>query len=104
MTGDSRRRPTQAEVPQDGYLERRPVLAEEVERANATGLVPVVLIHGMWLLPSSWDRWAEVFEAADYPVLAVGWPDDPDTVAEAKAHPEVFAGKTVGRLAEHYPS
>ena len=32
--------------------------AEQVERANATGLQPVVFIHGLWLLPSSWDRWA----------------------------------------------
>ncbi len=28
---------------------------EQIERANATGRPPVVLIHGLWL-PSSWDR------------------------------------------------
>ena len=37
----------------------------EVERANKTGLQPVVFVHGLWLLPSSWDRWAKVFEEAD---------------------------------------
>src|SRR6266850_890921 len=75
---------------------------EEVERANATGRTPVVFIHGLWLLPSSWERWAAVFEGAGYTALTPGWPDDPETVAEAKAHPEVFAHKTVGQVADHY--
>jgi non-heme chloroperoxidase len=76
--------------------------AEEVERANASGRTPVVFIHGLWLLPSSWDRWATVFEEAGYAALTPGWPDDPETVAEANAHPEVFAHKTVGQVADHY--
>jgi non-heme chloroperoxidase len=76
--------------------------AEQVERANATGLQPVVFIHGLWLLPSSWDRWAAVFEEAGYTALTPGWPDDPETVQEANAHPEVFAHKTVGQVADHY--
>ena len=76
--------------------------ADEVERANASGLTPVVFVHGLWLLPSSWDRWAEVFEKAGYTALTPGWPDDPETVAEAKAHPEVFAHKTIGQVADHY--
>src|SRR3989440_6684827 len=76
--------------------------ADEIARANATGLTPVVFIHGLWLLPSSWDRWAAVFEDAGYAALAPEWPDDPETVEEAHAHPEVFAGKSVGDVAEHY--
>ena len=74
----------------------------EVARANATGLQPVVFIHGLWLLPSSWDRWATLFEAAGYVALTPGWPDDPQTVAEANAHPEVMAGKTIGEVAQHF--
>jgi non-heme chloroperoxidase len=76
--------------------------AEEVEQANATGLQPVVFVHGLWLLPSSWDRWAAAFEEAGYTALTPGWPDDPDTVEEANAHPEVFAHKTVGQVADHF--
>jgi pimeloyl-ACP methyl ester carboxylesterase len=75
---------------------------EEVDQANATGRTPVAFIHGLWLLPSSWDRWAEVFEAAGYAPLTPGWPDDPNTVEEAQAHPEVFANKTIGQVADHY--
>jgi non-heme chloroperoxidase len=76
--------------------------SEQVDRANESGLQPVVFIHGLWLLPSSWDRWATVFEEAGYTAISPGWPDDPDTVEEAKEHPEVFAGKTVGQVADHF--
>jgi non-heme chloroperoxidase len=75
---------------------------EQVDAANASGLTPVVFIHGLWLLPSSWDRWATVFADAGYAPVSPGWPDDPSTVEEANAHPEVFAGKTVGQVADHY--
>jgi non-heme chloroperoxidase len=64
----------------------------------------VVFIHGLWLLPSSWDRWAALFEEAGYAALTPRWPDDPDTVAEANANPEVFAGKTIGQVADHFSS
>jgi pimeloyl-ACP methyl ester carboxylesterase len=75
---------------------------DQIQEANASGLTPVVFIHGLWLLPSSWDRWATVFTEAGYTALTPGWPDDPETVPEAKAHPEVFAHKTVGQVADHY--
>src|SRR3979411_1606367 len=75
---------------------------QQVDRANATGLQPVVFVHGLWLLPSSWDRWTAVFEEAGYTALTPGWPDDPETVADAKAHPEVFAQKSVGQVADHF--
>jgi pimeloyl-ACP methyl ester carboxylesterase len=76
-------------------------LAHQIERANTTRLTPVVFIHGLWLLPHSWDRWATVFEQAGFAPVQPGWPDDPETVEEANAHPEVFAHKTVGQVADH---
>src|SRR5882757_7973151 len=76
--------------------------ARQIARANASGLTPVVFVHGLWLLPSSWDRWAALFEAAGYVALMPGWPDDPDTVAEANAYPQAMAGKTIGEVAEHF--
>ena len=74
----------------------------QCQRANQTGRPPVVFVHGLWLLPSSWDRWAALFEDQGYVALTPGWPDDPDTVAEATAHPEVFAGKSIGQVADHF--
>ena len=73
----------------------------QIAAANASGRTPVVFVHGLWLLPSSWDRWRTVFEDAGYATVAPGWPDDPETVAEAKAHPEVFAGKSIKEVADH---
>ena len=75
---------------------------ELVDRANASDRVPVVFIHGLWLLPSSWDRWAAMFEEAGYTALSPGWPDDPDTVQEGNANPEVFARKTIGQVTDHF--
>jgi non-heme chloroperoxidase len=75
---------------------------KQIEQTNGSGRTPVVFIHGLWLLPSSWDRWAAVFDEAGYATLTPGWPDDPETVGEAKAHPEVFARKTVGQVADHF--
>ncbi len=75
---------------------------KQVREANASGRSPAVFVHGLWLLPSSWDRWAELFEHAGYASLTPGWPDDPRTVEEAKAHPEVFAGKSIGEVADHF--
>src|SRR5260370_23481810 len=76
--------------------------AEQVDKANASGRTPVVFVHGLWLLPNSWDRWTAVFDQAGYAPVSPGWPDDPETVEEAKAHPDVFARKSVGQIADHY--
>src|SRR3954464_16092871 len=76
--------------------------AQQVALANSAGKTPVVFVHGLWLLPSSWDRWAALFEEAGFTTLTPGWPDDPETVAEANEHPEVFAKKTVGQVADHF--
>ena len=75
--------------------------AAQIERANATKATPVVFVHGLWLLPSSWDRWATLFEEAGYVGVTPGWPDNPETVAVAREHPEVFAGKGITELADY---
>jgi pimeloyl-ACP methyl ester carboxylesterase len=75
--------------------------AQQVEQANASARTPVVFIHGLWLLPSSWDNWAAFFEEAGYAAVTPSWPDDPETVEEARANPDVFAKKTLGQVADH---
>ena len=74
---------------------------EEIERANTSGKTPVVFVHGLWLLDSSWDRWARFFEDAGYVAVTPGWPNDPPTVEAARADPDVFAGKSVGDVAAY---
>jgi pimeloyl-ACP methyl ester carboxylesterase len=74
---------------------------QQVDQANASGKTPVVFIHGLWLLPSSWTRWAQLFEESGYAAVTPSWPDDPDTVEEARANPDVLANKTLGQVADH---
>jgi non-heme chloroperoxidase len=75
--------------------------AAQIADANASGRTPVVFIHGLWLLPSSWEPWAAMFAQEGYATVTPAWPDDPETVEQARAHPEAFAGKTIGRVIDH---
>ena len=75
--------------------------SREIEAANAAGTTPVVFVHGLWLLPSSWANWADFFAQAGYAPLTPDWPDDPETVEEARANPDVFAKKTLKEVADH---
>jgi pimeloyl-ACP methyl ester carboxylesterase len=74
---------------------------QQTEQANAGGRTPVVFIHGLWLLPSSWNNWAQLFEEAGYAAVTPSWPDDPETIEEARANPDVFAKKTLSQIADH---
>src|SRR5215831_273632 len=73
----------------------------QIDRANATKATPVVFIHGLWLLPSSWDRWVALFKEAGYVALTPDWPDDPATVETARANPDALARKTLKQVADH---
>jgi non-heme chloroperoxidase len=75
---------------------------QQIDQANASGRTPVVFVHGLWLLASSWDNWAGFFEEAGYASVAPGWPGDPESVQEAKANPDLFARQTIAGTADHY--
>jgi pimeloyl-ACP methyl ester carboxylesterase len=74
---------------------------KELEAANQSGATPVVFIHGLWLLPSSWANWARFFKESGYAPLTPDWPDDPETVEQARANPSVLAKKTLKQVADH---
>lgn len=76
--------------------------ADQIARANASGKTPVVFIHGLWLLPNSWERWAAFFEEAGFVALTPGWPDDPETVGDANADSAAMADKTIKQVADRY--
>jgi pimeloyl-ACP methyl ester carboxylesterase len=75
--------------------------SQQIENANSAGRTPVVFIHGLWLLPSSWNNWVDFFEQEGFAGLTPDWPDDPETVEEARANPDVLAKKTLGQIADH---
>jgi pimeloyl-ACP methyl ester carboxylesterase len=73
----------------------------EIQVSNASGKTPVVFVHGLWVLPSSWANWVDLFERAGYAPLTPDWPDDPPTVPAARANPSVLAKKTLKDVADH---
>src|SRR4051812_25247820 len=75
--------------------------ADQVRRANETGKRPVVFVHGLWVLPTSWDRWAQLFESEGYAAVKAGWPEDAETVEEARGLPQAMAGVKLGEVADH---
>ena len=82
-----------------------PITADEqheIRRANQSGRTPVVFVHGLWLLPGSWHRWADLFERAGYTTLTPGWPYNPETIEEARAKRDVFQGTPIGKVADHF--
>ena len=74
---------------------------QEIGRANASGRNPVVFVHGLWMLAASWQPWRSFFEDNGYATVAPGWPDDPETITQARANPEVFAGKSIRQVTDH---
>src|SRR5215203_2501714 len=106
-SGGRARRP-RGRSPIMAEMTARPTVAEitereqsQIDQANSSGKTPVVFIHGLWLLPSSWDNWVALFEENGYAGVTPAWPDDPNSVEEARANPEVFARKTLKRVADH---
>jgi non-heme chloroperoxidase len=44
----------------------------EVDAANRSGRQPVVFVHGLWLLPPSWEAWRALFGEKGYATVAPG--------------------------------
>jgi pimeloyl-ACP methyl ester carboxylesterase len=74
----------------------------DIVRANHAGVTPIVMIHGLWLPGSSWLPWRGYLEELGFVTVAPGWPGVPDSVAEARDHPETQAGKGISDVSEHY--
>ncbi len=63
---------------------------------------PVMFIHGLWLHPTSWQPWIELFGEQGYEATAPSWPGVADTVAETREHPERQAGKGLAEVIGHF--
>jgi pimeloyl-ACP methyl ester carboxylesterase len=63
----------------------------------------IVLIHGLWMTPLSWEHWSERFTAAGHEVLVPAWPGMQDrTVESLRADTSAFARVGVTEIADHY--
>ena len=55
----------------------------------------VVLIHGLWMTPRSWEHWVSHYEAKGLTVLTPGYPGFEIEVEALRENPEVIANLTV---------
>jgi pimeloyl-ACP methyl ester carboxylesterase len=63
---------------------------------------PIVLVHGLWLTPRSWEGWKERFETQGHRVLAPAWPRMQEEVEDVRRDPSVLNGLGVTEIVEHY--
>ena len=65
--------------------------------ANGT----IVLIHGLWMTPKSWDGWKARYEAAGYSVVVPAWPGVNDDVEGMRRDPSALNGLRISTVADH---
>jgi pimeloyl-ACP methyl ester carboxylesterase len=61
----------------------------------------VVLVHGLWMTPRSWDNWIEYYRAKGLTVLAPGYPGFEVEVEALRENPSVIAELTVPETVDH---
>ena len=70
--------------------------------SSQTSVPPIVLVHGLWLTPRSWEGWKERFERRGHQVLAPAWPRMEHEVEELRHDPSRLNGLGVGEITDHY--
>lgn len=72
-----------------------------IQRMNQGDHQAVLFIHGLWLDPSSWDRWVSLFEQQNYLCAAPSWPrDEPDVATARTAATDV--SETLSEVVDHF--
>jgi pimeloyl-ACP methyl ester carboxylesterase len=62
----------------------------------------VVLIHGLWMTPSSWAGWKSRFEARGYTVLTPTWPRMEAGIEAIRADPSGLGGLGITEIVDHH--
>jgi pimeloyl-ACP methyl ester carboxylesterase len=71
-----------------------------VYRISAGSAAPdtIVLIHGAWMTPRSWERWAERYQGTEFRVLAPAWPGYDRDIDEIRKDGSAKDGAAIGSL------
>jgi pimeloyl-ACP methyl ester carboxylesterase len=64
----------------------------------------IVLVHGLWMTPRSWEHWVPYYEAKGYTVLTPGYPGFDIEVEGLRENPDVIAQLTVPETVDHLAS
>src|SRR5687768_12607803 len=62
----------------------------------------IVLIHGLWVTPRSWEKWVERYEGRGYRVLAPAYPGLEVEVEALREDPSPIEALTIPAIVEHY--
>jgi pimeloyl-ACP methyl ester carboxylesterase len=62
----------------------------------------IVLIHGLWLTPRSWEGWKGRFEGRGHEVLAPAWPRMHGDVEDVRRDPSALNGLGVAEITHHF--
>ncbi|GAB3942627.1 alpha/beta hydrolase [Micromonospora vulcania] len=62
----------------------------------------VVLIHGLWMTPRSWEGWVDRFTARGLHVLAPAWPGMDLSVEQLRDDPSPIAEQSIATIVAHY--
>ena len=62
----------------------------------------IILIHGLWMTPRSWEHWIERYESRGHRVLAPSWPGLEAEVEELRRDPSPMKGLGITKIADHY--
>ena len=63
---------------------------------------PIVLIHGLWMTPRSFEGWIDRYRNAGHEVLAPAWPGMEGDVNELRRNPSPIARLTITEIVDHY--
>lgn len=66
------------------------------------GVDTIVLIHGLWMTPLSWENWTDRFTSRGYRVIAPSWPGLERGIEQLRRGPDQIAGIGVTEIVEHY--
>src|ERR687887_1572304 len=75
---------------------------EGISMSESSTRETVVLIHGLWMTPRSWEKWVERFESQGHTALAPSWPGLEKEVEAIREDPSPLIGLGVGEIADHY--
>jgi pimeloyl-ACP methyl ester carboxylesterase len=62
----------------------------------------IVLIHGLWMTPRSWEHWIDRYSGRGHQVIAPAWPGMEGEVEELRRDPSPIARQTVPEILDHY--
>jgi non-heme chloroperoxidase len=62
----------------------------------------IVLVHGLWLTPLSWEKWTDRYRSKGHNVLAPAWPGMEREIDEVRRNTQPYENLGVGEIADHY--